>query len=70
MANFLSQIQKDPLKIKQILQESDLPPWEREFFPLIFISEKLASVPNFGVDIKFQTKLKEVGLEVIFQDPQ
>ena len=57
-------------KIKQILQESDLPPWEREFFPLIFISEKLASVPNFGVDIKFQTKLKEVGLEVILQDPQ
>ena len=57
-------------KIKQILQESDLPPWERESFPLIFISEKLASVPNLGVDIKFQTKLKEVGLEVILQDPQ
>ena len=52
-------------KIKQLLQESDLPPWEREFFPIIFVGEDLASVPNFGVDIKFQTKSKEVGLQVI-----
>jgi tRNA(Ile)-lysidine synthase len=52
-------------KIKQILQESDLPPWERESLPLIFVSDQLASVPNFGIDIKFQTRPKEVGLEVI-----
>jgi tRNA(Ile)-lysidine synthase len=52
-------------KLKQILQESDLPPWERENLPLIFIGAELASVPNFGIDIKFQAKPKEVGLEVI-----
>ena len=52
-------------KIKQLLQESDLPPWEREFLPLIFVGDQLASVPNFGVDIKFQAKSKELGLEVI-----
>jgi tRNA(Ile)-lysidine synthase len=52
-------------KIKQILQESDLPPWERENLPLIFVGDELVSVPNFGIDIKFQTKLKEAGLEVI-----
>jgi len=52
-------------KIKQLLQESDLPPWEREFLPLIFVGGDLASVPNFGIDIKFQTKAKERGLEVI-----
>jgi tRNA(Ile)-lysidine synthase len=52
-------------KLKQILQESDLPPWEREYLPLIFIGAELASVPNFGIDIKFQAKPKEVGLEVI-----
>jgi tRNA(Ile)-lysidine synthase len=52
-------------KIKQLLQESDLSPWERDFLPLIFVGEELASVPNFGVDIKFQTRPKEVGLEVI-----
>jgi tRNA(Ile)-lysidine synthase len=52
-------------KIKQLLQESDLPPWERDFLPLFFVGNDLSFVPNFGVDIKFQTKPKEVGLEVI-----
>lgn len=52
-------------KIKQLLQESDLPPWERENLPLIFVGDDLALVPNFGIDVKFQTKPKEVGLEVI-----
>jgi tRNA(Ile)-lysidine synthase len=52
-------------KIKQMLQESDLPPWERENLPLVFVDDKLASVPNFGIDIKFQTRPKEAGLEVI-----
>ena len=52
-------------KIKQLLQESDLPPWERENLPLIFVGDDLAFVPHFGIDMKFQTKPKEVGLEVI-----
>ena len=52
-------------KIKQILQESDLPPWERVNLPLIFVGDELASVPNFGIDIKFQAKPKEEGLEVV-----
>jgi tRNA(Ile)-lysidine synthase len=52
-------------KIKQLLQESNLPPWERENLPLVFVDDKLASVPNFGIDIKFQTRPKEAGLEII-----
>jgi len=55
-------------KIKQMLQESDLPPWERENLPLVFVEESLACVPNFGIDIKFQAKPKEAGLEVVFVD--
>jgi tRNA(Ile)-lysidine synthase len=51
-------------KIKQLLQESDLPPWEREFFPMIFIGEELAAVPNFGIDQKYQAAHKMSGLEV------
>jgi hypothetical protein len=31
---------------------------------MIFVEDELASVPNFGVDIKFQAKLKEAGLDV------
>lgn len=52
-------------KIKQLLQESNLPPWERDALPLIFVGDVLAALPIFGVDIKFQTKSKELGLEVI-----
>ena len=51
-------------KIKQLLQESDLPPWERDFLPLIFVGDQLASVPNFGVDIKYQVKPQETGLMI------
>jgi tRNA(Ile)-lysidine synthase len=42
-----------------------LPPWERENLPLIFVDDDLALVPNFGIDMKFQTQAKELGLEVI-----
>ena len=51
-------------KIKQLLQESNLPPWGRENLPLIFIDSELAFVPNLGMDIKFRAHLKEMGLEI------
>jgi tRNA(Ile)-lysidine synthase len=51
-------------KIKQLLQESDLPPWEREFFPIIFVGDELAAVPNFGIDQKYQAGHQITGLEV------
>jgi tRNA(Ile)-lysidine synthase len=51
-------------KIKQLLQESDLPPWEREFFPMIFAGDELAAVPNFGIDQKYQADSDTAGLEV------
>ena len=51
-------------KIKQLLQESGLPPWERENLPLIFVGDELAALPNFGVDIKYQSKPQETGLMV------
>ena len=51
-------------KIKQLLQESDLPPWEREFLPLIFVGDELACVPNFGIDQKYQAGPQMTCLEV------
>jgi tRNA(Ile)-lysidine synthase len=51
-------------KIKQLLQESDLPPWEREFFPIIFVGDELACVPNFGIDQKYQAGPQMTSLEV------
>jgi tRNA(Ile)-lysidine synthase len=49
-----------------MLQELNLPPWDRKNLPLIFVGDDLAFVPNCGIDTRFQTKPKEVGLEVIF----
>ena len=51
-------------KIKQLLQESDLPPWERENLPLIFVGDDLAFIPNFGIDQKYQVKPQEIGLKI------
>ena len=51
-------------KVKQLLQESDLPPWDRENLPIFFINKDVVCVTNFGVDIKFQAKNEEFGLEV------
>jgi len=63
--SFKPDLKRPTKKIKQMLQESDLPPWERENLPLIFVGNELASVPNFGIDVKFQCNLKEIGLVVI-----
>jgi tRNA(Ile)-lysidine synthase len=51
-------------KLKQLLQESDLPPWEREEIPLIFVGNDLVFLPHFGIDMKWQTKPKEDGLKI------
>ena len=53
-------------KIKQLLQESDLPPWERDALPLIFLDDELAFVPYFGIDQKYQVKPQEIGLKIEF----
>jgi len=63
--SFKPDLKRPTKKLKQLLQESDLPPWEREQLPLIFVDDDLVCVPNLGVDAKFQTKSNEVGLEVI-----
>jgi tRNA(Ile)-lysidine synthase len=61
---FKPDLKRPTKKIKQLLQESGLPPWEREFFPIIFIGDELAAVPNFGIDQKYQADTDTSGLEV------
>jgi tRNA(Ile)-lysidine synthase len=52
-------------KIKQLLQELNLPPWEREALPLIFIEDDVVCVPHLGIDVRYQTTPKKMGLEVL-----
>lgn len=40
--------------LKNLLQESGLPPWERETLPLLYCGENLVWVPGIGVDTAFQ----------------
>ena len=64
--SFRPDLKRPTKKIKHLLQESDLPPWEREYFPLVFLNDDVVCVPNFGVDIKYQVKSKEIGLEITY----
>ncbi|MGH8600178.1 MAG: tRNA lysidine(34) synthetase TilS [Burkholderiales bacterium] len=49
--------------LKNLLQESRLPPWQRELLPLLFCGTALAWVPGIGVDCRFQARAGEPGLE-------
>ncbi|MBU2097160.1 MAG: tRNA lysidine(34) synthetase TilS [Gammaproteobacteria bacterium] len=53
--------------LKKILQESDLPPWDRSRVPLIFIGDKLAWIAGVGVCEGFQVAAGEVGWAVNWQ---
>lgn len=53
--------------LKVILQASDMPPWERQQLPLIFMDETLAMIPNVGVDAHLKAASHELGLQVAWE---
>lgn len=40
--------------VRNLLQESALPPWLRERLPLLYLGDNLAAVPGIGVDARFR----------------
>ena len=40
-----------------MLQESSVPPWQRDSIPLIYIEDTLASVWQLAVAVQYQRKL-------------
>ena len=48
--------------LKNLLQESGVPPWRRARLPLLFCREKLLWVPEIGVDCAYQAGDSEIGL--------
>ena len=54
-------------KIKQLLQVSHLPPWERENLPLIFVGKDLVYVPGLGIENRYQAQPLNMGLEVTWK---
>jgi tRNA(Ile)-lysidine synthase len=45
--------------LKNLLQESGLPPWHRDALPYLYCGERLVCVPGVGVDCEFQALLDE-----------
>ena len=50
--------------LKVMLQNADMPPWQREQLPLIFMDETLVIIPNVAVDAGLQAGSGEMGLVV------
>jgi tRNA(Ile)-lysidine synthase len=53
--------------LKHLMQTSQIPPWQREQLPLIFMDETLVIIPNIGVDAHLKAASHEVGLTVHWQ---
>lgn len=48
--------------LKNLLQELDIPPWQRDRLPLLFCGEVLAAVPGIGVECEYQAAQEEAGV--------
>ena len=50
--------------LKHLLQQSPLPPWEREVLPMLFIEDQLIAVPHFGIHYAFQAQDQEESYKI------
>jgi tRNA(Ile)-lysidine synthase len=50
--------------IKRMLQEYNIPPWQRERLPLVFMDETLVAIPNLAVAANLKAAADEMGLLV------
>jgi tRNA(Ile)-lysidine synthase len=48
--------------LKNLLQEHEIPPWERQLLPLLFNGEALVWVPGIGITCNYQAHADEMGL--------
>lgn len=53
--------------LKNLLQESAVPPWRRERLPLLYCGDALVCVPEMGVDCAWQAQPGEQGVFAIYQ---
>jgi len=65
--SFKPDLTRPTKKIKQLLQESNLPPWEREKLPFVFLGKNLVCLPKFGIENKYQAQSTKTGLEITWE---
>lgn len=56
--------QRPTRTLKHLLQEANIPPWERQNLPLIYLDDELALVPGIGVAASLQALPHEAGLVI------
>jgi len=54
--------------LKYLLQEANMPPWQRLHLPLVYWEDTLACVPGIGVACELQATGNEPGIEVVWLD--
>ena len=50
--------------VKKLLQEADMPIWERQRLPLVWSGDELVAVPGIGVAVAFQAAPDEAGWRI------
>jgi len=50
--------------LKSLLQESGVPPWQRERLPLVYCGEVLIAVPDVGIACDWQARTGETGVRL------
>lgn len=54
--------------LKHLLQEANIPPWQREHLPLIYWHDTLAFVPGIGIAHELKAAGHEQGLEITWHE--
>jgi tRNA(Ile)-lysidine synthase len=52
--------------LKRLFQEWQIPPWQRQRWPLIFLNDRLIAVANLDIDRNFSAKEGEFGFQIIW----
>jgi tRNA(Ile)-lysidine synthase len=65
---FKPDAQRPTRTLKYLLQEINMPPWQRLYLPLIYWEDKLAFVPGVGIAYGLEAKVDEPGLEIVWLD--
>jgi len=58
------EVNRPTRRLNALLQTSNMPPWQRERLPLVFLGDNLVLVPNIAVDANFKAMPDEMGLVV------
>ncbi len=54
-------------ELKKLLQEADIPPWERDRLPLLYVDEVLVAVVKLGISAEWAASAGEEGVVLEFQ---